>query len=1080
MTVLRSCAGMPTETVTFLLTDVEGSTRAWVERPQETSAAIERIELLTSTVVQQQRGTVVKSRGEGDSAFCVFPSPSDALAAAVDLAVALLASPLRVRMAVHTGEAEHRDGDWFGLAPSRCARLRNLAVGGQIVCSQVTADTAALPPGVTLSDLGSTRLAGLPSPEQVFQVCHPMLPAEFPPLRAGSTNVPASYSSFVGRDEELERLSAAIDSSRLVTLTGSGGCGKSRLAVETVRGFDRPGGVWFADLAAVADNDLVAQAVGRALGLTEQSEAALIERLHPRPALVVLDNCEHLIDAAAALADQLLRACPDLHIVATSREPLGIVGEVIWRVGPLASPTAGAPVTAEHAAVRLFVDRAAAVRPGFTLTDANRAAVGEICRRLDGIPLAIELATARVASMSTEQIAAGLDDRFRLLTSGGRMALSRQRTLEASVDWSYELLTDHQRAVLSSLAVFAGSFSVEAAEAVCASQDALEVIGQLVDRSLVVLDDTAQHPRYRLLDTIRHYAQRKLIDRGALDVTLERHVAYYAERSTSILGTWDGGGAVSFEWIVAEMDNLRAAADRARTTEDHDALLAISLPMNWTLSFTGPWLEFRDRMDQLVLDVPSALANPHSTAIAMHLLSHSSVADDNREPALMWDGYEALVDAMPDGSNKAFTQSVAGIVASYGRSIDAGRALNGDAARQFAEEISQPACSAFGLHAYTEWAFGDLRVAATACERALGISRQLGASSIGETAAVSIAAWLAWAACDVDRAEQMAIDAIERHRTPVVTMWASTLLAAIALGRGDVVAARDIATEVARSSTYVSGTRLGDPPLMATVLLWERNVDAASASLSRFTDVHPRSFVDDFEPLRVLDVVEIGIAANAVLQVQTLSEALEAIAAPRGHRRATAAARLARARLARHHHDPVAAADLSRRALADLIEVHARMDAIEALDSLGGALIDTGDVDRGARLMGAAAGARARSGLVERPSHVRPIVSADADRVRGSASWVEGTQTGIEDAAGYARRGRGRRRTASIGWEALTPAEHDVVDLAAAGLSNAEIGERLFISRRTAQTHLSHAFAKLGVATRAELAAASARRTEPT
>src|SRR5262245_32041588 len=432
-------------------------------------AALVEHDALIEFLTAQHGGRVVRPRGEGDSRFCVFARATDAVTAAAAIQRALHAeawppeTPLRVRLALHTGEADLRAGDYYGNAANRCARLRAIAHGGQAVLSMATEELVrdTLPPGVALQDLGEHRLSDLARPERVFQVLVDGAPAAFPPLRSLDAlphNLPLQLTSFVGRERELAAVHGLLAGHRLVTLTGPGGTGKTRLAQQAaaealVPAAGRPGfadGVWLVELAALADPALVPQAVAAAVGVREDPGrpllATLTDALRHRRLLLLLDNCEHLLDACARLADALLRACPHLTVLASSREALGLAGETIWRVPSLAVPAVptGRPLSppealTRYAAVALFVDRAQAVQPSFRMTDRNAPAVAAICQRLDGIPLAIELAAARVRALAVEPLLVRLEDRFRLLTGGSRTALERHQTLQAAVDWSHAL-----------------------------------------------------------------------------------------------------------------------------------------------------------------------------------------------------------------------------------------------------------------------------------------------------------------------------------------------------------------------------------------------------------------------------------------------------------------------------------------------------------------------------------------------------------------------------------------------------------------------------------------------------------------
>jgi predicted ATPase len=490
---------------------------------------------------------------------------------------------IRVRMGMHAGEASEGTTGLVGLDVHKAARVAGAAHGGQVLLSESVAALVRefLPDGVSLRDLGLHRLKDLGRPERIFQLDIPGLADQFPPIRSLDNpdlenNLPAQLSSFVGRETELAEVGALVEASRLVTLTGAGGSGKTRLALQVAAELlDGSGeGVWLVDLAPVADPGLVAATVAQAIGVREQPGSSvaetLIEAIGTRRLLILLDNCEHLIDSCAKLTDSLLRSCPRIHVLATSREPLTISGERVFRVPSLRLPGLDDDLLAmgESEAVRLFLDRASDHSADFILDDRNSRATASICRRLDGMPLAIELAAARVASMDVSEIEAGLDKRFSLLTKGTRNALPRQQTLRALVDWSYELLTEHERAALSRLSVFAGGWDLPAAEAVVGADDSdvfavADVLGSLVDKSLVQTDITGFGLRYRLLETIRQFAAEKLAERDAENRNaLAGHANFFlelAERAAPELR-----GSQQAEWLErleADHDNFRAAID---------------------------------------------------------------------------------------------------------------------------------------------------------------------------------------------------------------------------------------------------------------------------------------------------------------------------------------------------------------------------------------------------------------------------------------------------------------------------------------------------------------------------------------
>jgi predicted ATPase/class 3 adenylate cyclase len=540
---------------TFLFTDIEGST-ALLQRVDEDVYArvLADHHGLIRLALAGHGGREVDTAGDGF--FAVFSSARGCVAAALEMQRALGShgwpggEQVRVRMGMHAGEAEQTAAGLVGLDVHRAARIAAVAHGGQVLVSRAAAALAdgALPPGAGLRDLGWHRLKDLGRPEQIFQLCAAGLQTEFAPLRslgnpALPNNLPAELTAFIGRDRELSQIRALVNSSRLVTLTGAGGAGKTRLGLQVAAELlDGSGdGVWLAELATVSGDDAVAAAIAGALGIPAQPGRpaldTLADALGPQDILIVLDNCEHLIAACAKTAETILRRGPKVHLIATSREPLGIGGEMIYRVPPLSLPGPGDSGMAAAGcsdAVALFAARALAQGVNLALDPDTVALVVSVCRRLDAMPLAIELAAARLRSMSLADLAGRLDQRFRLLTGGSRTALERQQTLRAAVDWSYSLLTNPEQAVLGRLSVFAGGFDLAAAEAVggYGAIDALEVaglLGSLVDKSLVVAEPDGAGLRYRLLETIRLFAAERLADAGSEEVLAvgAAHCAHY-------------------------------------------------------------------------------------------------------------------------------------------------------------------------------------------------------------------------------------------------------------------------------------------------------------------------------------------------------------------------------------------------------------------------------------------------------------------------------------------------------------------------------------------------------------------------
>lgn len=585
---------------TLLFTDIEGSTRLWEREGERMSRALAEHDALSRRAVEEHRGVIVKMTGDGICA--AFDDPVDALNATAQLQRSLgtLASKnmisLRVRAGLHLGMVERRNEDLFGSAVNRAARIMKAAHGGQILVSQAVFDyvRARLPAPISLRDLGGVRLRDLATSEHVYQVVHPGLRQDFPALRSLETtpnNLPQQVTSFIGRERELADAKRLLESTRLLTLFGMGGLGKTRLSLQIAADLleKYPDGVWFVDLASIKDPALVPSAAAQALGVHEEPGRSLTQTLcaHVRDLklLIILDNCEHLVSACAQLAEALLQAAPDVRILATSREALHIRGEQTYGVLPLAVPDRKADVESllRSEAVQLFVDRARLQKASFSVTERDAAGIAELCSRLEGIPLALELAAARLRSMSVTDINARLHDRFKLLTSGSRVALERQQTLRALVSWSYDLLDEREQIVLDRLSVFAAGFDLEAAEAVCGAdpiphEDVLDLVTSLVEKSLVMVEQTGDASRYGLLETIREFAlehlkkrydllgpikdfaQERLQERDDVAATAARHSAYYLGVAKTARTKLQGPEQA--EWtrrLEVDLDNMRAA-----------------------------------------------------------------------------------------------------------------------------------------------------------------------------------------------------------------------------------------------------------------------------------------------------------------------------------------------------------------------------------------------------------------------------------------------------------------------------------------------------------------------------------------
>lgn len=622
---------LPTGHITFVFTDIEGSSQLWEKFPQAMAASLARHDRLLREVFTGHRGHVFKTMGD---AFCVtFADAADAARAALMAQRRMAAEtwevtgPLRIRIAVHSGEAEERDGDYFGRTLNRVARLLAAGHGGQTLFSRATAERLAqeLPPDVSLRDLGERRLKDLTLPERIFQLVAPDLRADFPPLRSLEVlpnNLPAQVTTFIGRAGEMAEVKRLLGTTRLLTLTGPGGTGKTRLSLQVAADVLEtfPHGVWLVELATLSESALVLEAIAAVVDVREEPGRPLLETLidvlRSRNLLLVLDNCEHLVAACAELAATLLRRCPQLRILASSREPLSIAGETIWSVPSLAVPSFSPTekndqppdALAKLEAVQLFVERAGAVRPGFALSPENAATVARIAWRLDGIPLAIELAAARVKLLTPAQILDRIDDRFRLLTGGSRAALPRQQTLGALIDWSYDLLSEKERMLLRRLCVFVGGRTLEMAEEVC-SGDGIEkdgifdLLGALVDKSLVTIEtarDGGTH--YTMLESVWDYAEQKLASAGETTRFRDRHLDYFMRFAEEAEPHLSGPGQM--EWldrVAANHLNLRYAlrwSVETRVAVERGLRLASALGRYWEVR--NFLIDGREQLEELL------------------------------------------------------------------------------------------------------------------------------------------------------------------------------------------------------------------------------------------------------------------------------------------------------------------------------------------------------------------------------------------------------------------------------------------------------------------------------------------------
>ncbi|MFI5506504.1 ATP-binding protein [Mycobacterium sp. NPDC051804] len=586
--------------VTFLFTDIEGSTRRWESDPDAMRSALESHDAVLRECVEKYDGRLFKHTGDGICA--AFASPRSAVDAAVAAQQVL---ELPVRMGIATGEAALRDGDYFGAVLNRASRVMAAGHGGQIL---VDGATAGLLSDTALSSLGPKRLRDIAEPVEIFQVRAPNLRIDFPPLQTldstpGNLRPPATR--IIGRDIALDEVHAALKAHRLVTLTGVGGVGKTRLSLEAAArsANDFPDGVWVVELASVGDPAAVPDVVAAVLGVTPQPGLTVAQSvaaaLEGRCRLLIFDNCEHVLDASAEMVEMIFALSPTVKVLATSREGLRLADEQLWPV-----PSLDVRTGAESAAVDLFMERACAVAPGISLSSAEVDVVVDICRRLDGIPLAIELAASRLQSMTVTDVRDRLDDRFRLLV-GSRRGLERHQTLRHAVQWSFDLLDDNEKHMLTRCSVFAGGFDLAGACAVTGSDDeflALDLLDALTRKSLLIADRSTAHARFSMLETIRQFAEEQLVASGTGEATRGVHAKYFANRESDVLALWDSSRQrEAYTWFALELPNLRTAFRWAADHGDLDAAAPIAVysallgfwveqmePVAWAEELIGP------------------------------------------------------------------------------------------------------------------------------------------------------------------------------------------------------------------------------------------------------------------------------------------------------------------------------------------------------------------------------------------------------------------------------------------------------------------------------------------------------------
>jgi predicted ATPase/DNA-binding CsgD family transcriptional regulator/orotidine-5'-phosphate decarboxylase len=905
-------------------------------------------------------------------------------------------------------------------------------------------------------------------------------------------NLPAALSSFVGRHEEMAAVAKLLDGARLVTLVGPAGVGKTRLALQVASTASQlhDEAASLAQLAPVDDPSLVAAAVAAALGVRERPGRsrlqALISDLSSRRLLLVLDNCEHVIGGAAALAEGLLGACPELRILATSRQALGVDGEAAWPVRPLSVPPArqewGADELTSYEAVRLFVERATSTEPSFALNGAAPA-VAEICRRLDGIPLAIELAAARVGVLAPAEIAARLDDRFRLLSAGSRTAAPRHQSLQAALEWSYDLLCDPERMLLGRLSVFAGGFTLEAAEDVCAAdglqtEDVLHLLAGLAAKSLVVADTSGEQARYRLLETIRHYGADKLAAAGETQALGDRHAAYYTrlaelaepELTEARQGVW-------IERLDAEHANLRAALGWGLTCGQREQALRLAtmLTLFWV---RGYFSEGRAWLDQTLAANPDAC--PPLRAKALWVLGGLAIFADDYAAAVA-SGKEslALYRKLGDIQGVARALQVVGVSMLIADPAEGRPMLRESVA--LARQAGDRWCltGSLGLSGLIESYQGNLAAARPALEECLALAREahdgynvlLGLLGLGA---------VAFQEGDHRSAEALLGEGLAVAREVGTLRWTSlalVLLGTLARIQGGYARARILLDE-----GLALGRESGSLEAVALALHAQGGLSRAEGEL----DAAGRLFAEALALAQtaggkviaawvLLDMSELHQTKGDLDACRARIDEALAVATDSGSDHVVAQALHRRGQLSRLQGDRYQAETSHHQALRLWDQTGQRVGVAATLEALGGLAADDGRAEHAARLFAAAQAFREGIGYV-RPPAEQAAYDADVVSARQglspeafAAAWEEGLGLSLTEAVAYAAKGRGPRQRPTTGWASLTKAERDVALLAAEGMTNTEIGQRLFISPRTAKAHLAHIFAKLGITSRREL-----------
>jgi predicted ATPase/DNA-binding CsgD family transcriptional regulator len=906
-------------------------------------------------------------------------------------------------------------------------------------------------------------------------------------------NLPSLLSSFVGRHEEMAAVARLLERTRLVTLVGTAGVGKTRLALQVASTISElhDEAVWLVQLAPVDDPSLIVAAVATTLGVREQPGRsmlqALISHLSSRRLLLVLDNCEHVIGAAAAFVGAVLGACLELRILATSRQALGVDGEAAWPVPALSVPPAPEASAAEglaaYEAVRLFVERAVATDASFALNPAVGPAVAEICRRLDGVPLAIELAAARVGVLAPAEIAARLDDRFRLLTAGSRTAAPRHQSMQAALEWSYGLLCDAERVLLSRLSVFAGGFALEAAEEVCAADtlpanQVFHLLAELVAKSLVVADTSGEQTHYRLLETFRHYSAGRLAAAGEAQAVGDRHAAYYTRLADlaepQLTGARQG---VWIERLDAEQANLRAALEWSLTCgqPEQGLRLAGALGLFWLVR--GYLSEGRAWLDQALAANPDACPSLRAKAL-WALGSLAGWADEYAVAVAIGKESLALYQELGDIRGVARALQLVGASTLIADPAKGRPLLRHSVA--LARQTQDRWCltGSLGLSGMIESYQGDLVAARPPLEECLGLAREahdkrsllLGVLGLGI---------VMFQEGDHGGAEGLLLESLAVARalgSPRLASLTLVTLAELARVRGDFARGHGLLKE-----GLGLGRESGSPWIAAALHAQGRlsrdegDPEAASRLFAEALVIAETAGSKRIAAWVLLDMSDLPQARGDLDTTRARIDEAVALATDSGSDHVVAQALYRRGQLARSQGDRHQAETSHHEALRLWRQTGQRVRVAASLEAIAGLAADRGRAEHAARLLASAQAFREKVGYV-RPPAEQAAYDADLACTRKALSpegfavaWGQGAGLSLEEAVAYVAKGRGPRLRPTAGWASLTKAERDVALLAAQGLTNTEIGQRLFTSPSTAKAHLAHIFAKLGITSRRQL-----------